>query len=133
MSDISINTTLRGTSSMPSRSVSSSGGGGGSVSTPSPIPVPGQLITSPKGTIDSNSGMFVVQFRDNDGKVTMQYPAPQASSAYKQGAAVNSSAAASQGGGHTSSAPAPQAQSSASASAPAPSASASAMTKTDSA
>lgn len=88
MSDLSINTTLRGTSSMPSRTASSSGGG-----TPSPaknpVPVPSEFITSPKGTIDSSSGMFVVQFRDGDGKVTMQYPAPKASFAYKRNAAVH--------------------------------------------
>ncbi len=98
MSDLSINTTLRGPNSTPSRTVSSSGGGAPvSTPAPNPVPVPSKFINSPKGTIDSSSGMFVVQFRDGDGKVTMQYPAPKASNAYKQSAAVNVATSTPQG------------------------------------
>ncbi len=111
MSDLSINTTLPGTNSMPSRTAASSGGG-----TPAPapaknpVPVPSEFITSPKGTIDSNSGMFVVQFRDGDGKVTMQYPAPKASFAYKRSAAVHAVSSAPQvGHAETTSKPAAKA------------------------
>jgi len=112
---------------MPNRSVSSGDGGGSVSSAPNPVPVPSKFITSPKGTIDSNSGLFIVQFRDGDGQVTAQYPAPKAASAYKHGAAVNTAETApnSGGGAQVSSAPA-------AAPAAAPATSAPAPTKTDS-
>lgn len=79
MSDLTINTTLRDANSVPSRPARSGSGGGDSPApTPQEVPSPSEFRSSPKGTIDSGSGLFVIQFRDSDGTVTMQYPSSKA-------------------------------------------------------
>ena len=46
---------------------------------------PAEFISSPKGRIDSGSGMFVIQFRDrSSGEVTMEYPSKKAAGVYKK-------------------------------------------------
>ena len=83
MSDLTINTTLRDVNTVPSRP-SRSGNEGEEKTAPEPgkVPPPSEFLSSPKGKIDSDSGMFVVQFRDKDGKVTMQYPPDKAAHEY---------------------------------------------------
>jgi len=85
MSDLTINATLRNAGSMASRPVSS-GKDGGEVpaASTSKVPSPDEFHTSPKGSIDSNSGLFVIQFRDGDGSVTMQYPSSKAAHEYSK-------------------------------------------------
>ena len=85
MSDLTINTTLRNVDTVSSRPVRSSNGGG-EATTPEPgkVPPPSEFHSSPKGTIDSSSGMFVIQFRDGDGNVEMQYPPAKAAHEYEK-------------------------------------------------
>ncbi|HEY9078850.1 hypothetical protein [Magnetovibrio sp.] len=53
-------------------------------------------VTSPKGVVDPESGVYVLQYRDGaTGEVLNQYPSEKAVSAYKRGAS-NGEAAPSQ-------------------------------------
>ncbi len=46
---------------------------------------PADFVSSPKGRIDSDSGLFVIQFRDrSSGEVTMQFPSEKAAGVYKK-------------------------------------------------
>ncbi len=67
------------------------------VSNPAEAPVvkkvetiqPADFISSPKGRIDSDSGLFVIQFRDrSSGEVTMQFPFEKAAGVYKKAEAL---------------------------------------------
>jgi len=63
---------------------------------------PAEFVSSPKGRIDSDSGMFVIQFRDrSSGEVTMQFPAEKAAGVYKKAESLSTSGTSGQ------SAPAP--------------------------
>ena len=85
MSDLTINTTLRNADTVSSRPArSSKNGGEATAPEPGKVPPPSEFHTSPKGTIDSSSGMFVIQFRDGDGNVTMQYPPAKAVQEYER-------------------------------------------------
>ncbi len=83
MSDLTINTALQNVNSTPRRPAAS-GGGEASKSAPMKVRSPSESYSSPKGTIDSSSGMFVIQFRDGDGNVKMQYPSSKAAYEYEK-------------------------------------------------
>ncbi len=82
MSDLTINTALQNVNSMPSRRPAASDNGDASKPAPMKVPSPSEFHSSPKGTIDSSSGMFVIQFRDGDGNVKMQYPSSKVAHEY---------------------------------------------------
>jgi len=52
-------------------------------------------VTSPKGVVDPESGVYVLQYRDGDtGEVLNQYPSKKVVAAYKQGASTGETAPA---------------------------------------
>lgn len=49
----------------------------------------GVFVSSPKGSIDAASGIYVIKFRDSrSGEVTMQYPAEKVVHEYRKSADV---------------------------------------------
>lgn len=96
MSDLSVKTALDGAVSQPRRSASietkSAPGQGvalaaGQGSAKSASPDVSNYVTSPKGVVDPESGVYVLQYRDGaTGEVLNQYPSEKAVSAYKRGA-----------------------------------------------
>lgn len=88
MSDLTINTTLSTAST--ARRVSDTSSSAASASSPQVTNViKAGEFTSAKGVIDSEAGMFVVQFRDSKtGAVNMQYPAKKAASEYRKTASA---------------------------------------------
>ena len=96
MSDLSVKTALDSAVTQPRRSASIE-----TKSAPDAgaAPVAGQgtakgsapdisnYVTSPKGVVDPESGVYVLQYRDGaTGEVLNQYPSEKAVSAYKRGA-----------------------------------------------
>jgi len=85
MSDLTINTTLRDANSIANRSApAEKSSESPPTAAPSKVSKPSEVHSSPKGTIESNSGLFVIQFRDGDGTVKMQYPAKKAAHEYEK-------------------------------------------------
>lgn len=82
MSDLTINTALQNVNSPPRRPAASSSGDAPKAAAAMKVPNPDEFHSSPKGTIDSSSGMYVIQFRDGDGNVKMQYPSSKAAHEY---------------------------------------------------
>lgn len=61
--------------------------GAGSSSGKHEAPSVSDFVTSPKGVVDPQSGVYVLQYRDGDtGEVTKQYPSAKVVDAYKHGA-----------------------------------------------
>jgi len=96
MSDLSVKTALDGAVSQPRRSApienkNASGQGVAHVvgqgSAKGASPDVSNYVTSPKGIVDPESGVYVLQYRDGaTGEVLNQYPSEKAVSAYKRGA-----------------------------------------------
>jgi len=96
MSDLSVKTALDGAVTQPRRSApietkSAPGQGAalaaGQGSAKSASPDVSNYVTSPKGVVDPESGVYVLQYRDGaTGEVLNQYPSEKAVSAYKRGA-----------------------------------------------
>jgi len=92
MSDLSINTVSSGAVS-PLKSAqqfesktASDAGANASVRPDTHVDV-SNYLTSPKGVVDPESGVFVLQYRDGStGEVTKQYPSQKVVAAYKRGA-----------------------------------------------
>ena len=84
MSDLTINSTLQTAST--ARKVNEASASAANAPAPQVTNViQAGEYTSSKGMIDSEAGMYVVQFRDSKtGAVNMQYPAKKAASEYRK-------------------------------------------------
>jgi len=101
MSDLSVKTVPEGAVSPPRKAVPSE------VKAPSDAsasvgkgsqPDVSNYVTSPKGVVDPESGVYVLQYRDGaTGEVLNQYPSAKAVDAYKRGAENGTSAVPSTG------------------------------------
>jgi len=101
MSDLSINSVSNGAVS-PLKAVSqseanaASGAGAKASLRPDTSVDVSNYVTSPKGVVDPESGVFVLQYRDGStGEVMKQYPSEKVVAAYKRGAAGGDGAGAS--------------------------------------
>lgn len=90
MSDLSIKTALDSAVSQPRRAAPSevkSGDAAGASSSAQQANVDvSNYVTSPKGVVDPQSGVYVLQYRDGaTGEVLNQYPSEKVVDAYKRG------------------------------------------------
>ncbi|MCR4376889.1 MAG: hypothetical protein NUV50_02210 [Rhodospirillales bacterium] len=92
MSDLSISLALGGAenaSARVSRSGSKSAPVTGAAGHPAKVDVT-NFVTSPKGVVDPESGVYVLQYRDGaTGEVLNQYPSAKVVDAYKRGDSTN--------------------------------------------
>jgi len=92
MSDLSVKTALDGAINQPLKSASIETKNAPDVGVKSSkangsTPDVSNYVTSPKGVVDPESGVYVLQYRDGaTGEVLNQYPSEKAVSAYKRGA-----------------------------------------------
>jgi len=96
MSELSVRTVPEGITRSPVRAVQaeSKAGPGAEVSArKGSSPDVSNYVTSPKGVVDPESGVYVLQYRDGaTGEVLNQYPSAKAVDAYKRGASTAQSA-----------------------------------------
>lgn len=101
MSDLSVKTAQESAVSPPRKAAGPSevkaavDSGAKASSQKQAVPDVSNYVTSPKGVVDPESGVYVLQYRDGaTGEVLNQYPSEKVVDAYKRGASTTDSAPA---------------------------------------
>lgn len=107
MGNLSINSALNGATGSPGKVAAEAVSAVKSVEAQVAQPIKASelanFVTSPKGVFDPESGLYLLQYRDQStGQVTRQYPSEKVVDAYKKGMATDVASS-----GVTGTAPAP--------------------------
>ena len=100
MENLSVNVAQRGSSGLSGKMVGESAvANGASIQSSQPdkqVADVSNFVTSPKGVFDPESGLYLLQYRDQStGEVTKQYPSEKVVDAYRRGTSEAAGAASS--------------------------------------